>query len=84
MWVELVTPRPGVAVLRVDVNDQGHDGWMPIASACAEGTCWRVRALLGYHEEVVDSDAAMRQCLLEDFHEVFPGVELVQLREVAA
>lgn len=81
MWLELVTPKPGVVVLQLE--DTGH-GCLPVARACADGARWRVRALLCGHEEVVPA-AQVHQTLLEDFHEVFPGVELVPhvLKEAA-
>lgn len=53
------------------------DGVMPVARATLHGFAgWKVRALLGGHEEIVATAAAARQALLEDFHEVFPATPL--------
>ncbi len=78
LLVDLVRPEPDVVVLRVGT---GADPWLPIARATAEGGRWRVRALLGHHEEVVEDLRAARQCLFGDLHEAFPGLSALVLPE---
>lgn len=58
-----------------DMLAQVSTGWgenISIARAVKVDGRWRVRALLGGHEEIVDSDAAATFTLLEDLHEAFP------------
>ncbi|MGL5824473.1 MAG: hypothetical protein ACRCYU_06520 [Nocardioides sp.] len=75
VWVELTTG-VDLAVLRVDAGGQ----WLTVAQACVdEAGCWRVRALLAGHEEVVGDEAGMCACMLADLHELFAGSELVEV-----
>lgn len=43
-----------------------------IARAVKKDGHWRVRAMLGGHEEIVDSDASATFTLRQDLHEAFP------------
>lgn len=58
-----------------DMLAQVSTGWgenISIAQAVKENGRWRVRALLGGHEEIVDTEASATFTLLEDLHEAFP------------
>jgi hypothetical protein len=72
LMAELVAPAPDVMVLRIGNT---ADCWMPVARATLNADGWRVRALIGGHEQLVASVSAARQCLLEALREAFPALQ---------
>lgn len=62
---------PGGGII-AEVGDGFGGVGTPIARATPEKGQWRVRAMLGGHEEVVGSVDAATFTLIEDLHEAFP------------
>lgn len=66
----LVSTPGGGIVAEIGDGFGGHG--TPIARATPELGQWRVRAMLGGHEEIVGSVAGATFALIEDLHEAFP------------
>lgn len=83
LTAELIAPRGGVIVVQVPAgtDTEGKPQSMRIAQASAEGETWRVRSMVGGHEEIVATTTAAIADLVRDLHEAFPG-QPVQVRDL--